>query len=382
MVSLGELLCEHTEEFVQRWFERWSRERPLGPDLSEAVLKDHLGTQLRAIGEAMAKADSSRETPRKLWEKHGRLDPEQRVRDEVRIEEVVREYAFVIEEVRAWLDARGEQVSVQDYSFFSIAIFELAAESARRYAKFQAEQVARERAEYVAGIAHQLRTPISTLNLYVQQLARGQGAPDARALERLQRTVRRLTRLVDGILRLERFKPDELPVHPEALAPAQVIDQLVADYEHDASRKGLRLDVSVNRSARMHVDPDLLVDALGNLIQNAIKYTEKGFVRVALEEHEEGVVFKVEDSGPGISPERQRELFRPVRPGQPGGVGLGLTIAFRAAMAQGGTLELESVPGRGSTFVLRLPWVVQERLAPAAGDEEAFSGSDDSATIH
>lgn len=382
MAALGELLCEHTEELVQRWFERWSRERPLHPDLPEAVLKDHLAIQLRAIGEAMAEAGSSQESPRELWERHGRLDPEQRVRDEVRIEEMVREYAFVVEEVRAWLDARGEQVSAHDYSFFSIAIFELAAESARRYAKFQAEQVARERSEYVAGIAHQLRTPISTLNLYVQQLARGHGAPDSRALERLQRTMRRLTRLVDGILRLERFKPDEIPVHPETLAPAQVIDELVADYEHEASRKGLRLDVSVNRSARMQVDPDLLVDALGNLIQNAIKYTEKGFVRVALEEQEDGVVFKVEDSGPGIRPERQRELFHPVLPGQPGGVGLGLTIAFRAALAQGGTLELESEPGRGSTFVLRLPWVVHAREGVTAQDAENSSGRDVSATIH
>jgi two-component system, OmpR family, sensor histidine kinase SenX3 len=189
-------------------------------------------------------------------------------------------------------------------------------------------------------------------------------------VERLRRTVDRLGRLIDGILRLERFKPDELPVYPETLAPAQVIDQLVADYEYDASRKGLRLDVSANRSARMRVDRDLLVDALGNLIQNAIKYTEKGFVRVTLEEREDEVVFKVEDSGPGISLERQRKLFRPVRPGLPGGVGLGLSIAFRAAVAQGGTLDVESEPGRGSTFRLCLPRVVHAREALNEGRME------------
>jgi two-component system, OmpR family, sensor histidine kinase SenX3 len=361
MASLGELLCNHTDELVHRWYERWLREGTVIPDLTEAALKDHLPLQLRVIGEALLEENSSRGAPRELWQRHGRLDPEQRVLDEVLIEEVVREYAFVIEEVRIWRDERGEQVSVQDYSFFSVAIFELTAESVRRYAKFRAEQVARERSEYLASIAHQLRTPVSTLNLSVQQLERGQGAPDTRTLERLRRTVGRLGRLVDGILRLERFKPEELPVHPEALAPAQIIDQIVADYEHDASSKGLRLDVSANRSARMQVDRDLLVDALGNLIQNAIKYTAKGFVRVTLEEREDAAVFKVEDSGPGISPERQRELFRPVYPGQPGGVGLGLSIAFRAAVAQGGARELESEPGRGSTFLLRLPWTVRAR---------------------
>jgi two-component system, OmpR family, sensor histidine kinase SenX3 len=359
--SLGKLLCGHTGELVNRWYARWRREGPASPELTEAALKDHLEVQLQAIGEALLEENSSRSPPRELWQRHGRLDPEQRALDAVLIEEVVREYAFVIEEIRGWLNERGEQVSFEDYSFFSLAIFELTAESVRRYAKFQAERVAHIRSEYVAGIAHQLRTPVSTLKLSVQQLERGQGTLGPRTLERLHRTVRRLGRLVDGILRLERFKPEELPVHPELLAPAQLIEQIIADYEHDASNKGLKLDVRVSQSARMQVDHDLLVDALGNLIQNAIKYTEKGFVRVTLEEQEDAVVFKVEDSGPGISPERQRELFRPVQPGQPGGVGLGLSIAFRAAMAQGGTLELESEPGQGSTFLLRLPWAVRAR---------------------
>ncbi|EPX62490.1 hypothetical protein D187_008678 [Cystobacter fuscus DSM 2262] len=381
MASLGEQLCDHTDELVQRWYERWQQERPAFPEMTEAAIKDHLPLQLRAIGERLREGGAA-VSPRKLWEQHRRLDPEQRVRDAVPIEEVVREYAYVIEAVRSWLDERGEQVSVLEYSFFSIAIFELAAESARRFSRYQAERVTRERSEYVAGIAHQLRTPVSTLSLYVQQLKCAQGEPDPQAVERLRRTVGRLNRLVDGILRLERFKPDELPVHPEVLAPAQVIEQLVADYEYDASQKGLRLDISANRSARMQVDQDLLVDALGNLIQNAIKYTQKGFVRVTLEEQEDKVVFKVEDSGPGISPERQRELFRPVMPGQPGGVGLGLSIAFRAAVAQGGTLELESEPGLGSTFRLCLPRTVRAREGQSKELVETTLENDASPSVH
>ena len=146
----------------------------------------------------------------------------------------------------------------------------------------------------------------------------------------------------------------------------------------------MRLDVSANRSARMQVDRDLLVDALGNLIQNAIKYTAKGYVRVSMEEQEDAVVFKVEDSGPGISPERQRELFQPVLPGQRGGVGLGLSIAFRAAVAQGGVLGLESELGRGSTFLLRLPWAVRARegLGDGRADTSPSPGARISPTVH
>ncbi|WP_434385021.1 sensor histidine kinase [Melittangium boletus] len=375
MVSFGELLCQYTQELAQRWYERWRREGPASPELTEAALKDHLPVQLRTIGQALRVAPASRQSPRELWRQHERLDPEQRVIDEVLIEEVVREYGFLVEEVRAWLQERGEQVSFDDYSYFYLAIFELTAESIRRYSKFRAEQVARERSEYVAGIAHQLRTPVSALHLGVEQLGRTRGEPEARVVERLRRTVGRLGRLVDGILRLERFKPEELPLHPETLAPAQLIEHIVADYAHDAHAKGLRLEVSAHPAVRMRADRDLLVDALGNLIQNAIKYTARGFVRVTLEEQADGVRFRVEDSGPGISPERQRELFRPVHPGMPGGVGLGLSIAFRAALAQGGALSLESEPGRGSTFLLSLPWSVPAREEPPAAPPEPQPGA-------
>ncbi|MCI0573987.1 MAG: HAMP domain-containing histidine kinase [Myxococcaceae bacterium] len=368
MSSLGQLLLDHTDELVHRWYERWRREGPTSPDLSEAALKKSLPGQLRVIGEAMLERNASPETPRELWELQERLDPEKRVREELPIEEVVREYAYVLEVVRSWLEERSEEVSFKELSFFYLAVFELAAESTRRYARYQAEQLARERAAYLAGIAHQMRTPLSTLKLYVQQRERGMAA-DAQALERLQRTVSRLGRLVEGVLRLERFRPEELPVHPEPVYPARLIDQLVADYAHDAVRKGLRLDVLANHSTSMQVDPDLLVDALGNLIQNAIKYTERGFVRVSMEEQPDAVVFRVEDSGPGISPERQRELFKTVQPGQQGGVGLGLNIAHRATTAQGGTLECQSEVGGGSTFVLRLPRMVEVReQASVAGE--------------
>lgn len=367
MASLGELLCVHTDEIVQRWFTRWQTEGPARPDLSVAVLKDHLPSQLKLIGEVLLSGDGSTASPRELWQIPGRLDPEQRVRDDIPIEEVIREYAFVIEEVRAWLREKRIVVDFEDFSFFSVAIFELAAESARRYSHFLAERVQRERSQYLAGVAHQLRNPITTLRLFVQRLDRGDAVLDVRMLERLRRTVGRLGRLADGVLRLERFKPGEIPVHPELLSPAQVIDQLIGDYEYTAHSKGLRLDMSGNRSLRMEADVDLLTDALGNLIENAVKYTEQGFVRVTLDEKDGWIVFRVEDSGPGIGEQRRQALFQPVQPGKPGGAGLGLTIAQRAAIAQGGSIDVRSEEGKGSTFELRLPRHVQARQQVEGG---------------
>src|SRR5690242_8285365 len=113
MASLGELLCSHIDELVQRWYAQWRQAGPALPGMTEAAIKDHLPAQLRVIGDTLREGGASA-SPRKLWEQHGRLDPEQRVRDAVPLEEVVREYAYVIEVVRSWLDERDEQVSVQE----------------------------------------------------------------------------------------------------------------------------------------------------------------------------------------------------------------------------------------------------------------------------
>src|SRR5690606_10156156 len=120
------------------------------------------------------------------------------------------------------------------------------------------------------------------------------------------------------------------PVHPRVVYPADLIDATVQDYESDARHKGLRLEVHINRTLKMKIDPDLFIDAFSNLFQNAIKYTSQGFVSVTTEEKEDSVLFRVEDSGPGISTERQMELFQLTQPMAPGGAGIGLSIAYRA----------------------------------------------------
>jgi signal transduction histidine kinase len=165
-------------------------------------------------------------------------------------------------------------------------------------------------------------------------------------------------------MRLERFAPQELPVHPVELSPAKLIDQVVDDNAYEAERKALRVEVLVNRVLRMQIDPTLFVDALGNLVQNAIRYTDAGHVRVEVEELDAEVVFKVRDTGPGIPRERQLRMFEAVVPDAAGGAGIGLTIVHRAVTAQGGAVGVESEPGSGSLFWFSLPRRVSPRDAP------------------
>src|SRR5690606_10002851 len=184
---------------------------------------------------------------------------------------------------------------------------------------------------------------------------------DHESKERLTRNVRRLIFLVNGVMRLERFKIEDIPVHPCRLYPADLIDAIIRDNEFEARRKNLRLEYHANRTLSMTSDPDLFTDALGNFLHNAVKYTDQGFVRVEVEEFDNDVKFKIIDSGPGISPSRQKELFQITRPSAHGGGGIGLAIAKRAVIAQGGKVNVESQIGKGSVFCITLPRVVKEQ---------------------
>jgi two-component system, OmpR family, sensor histidine kinase SenX3 len=156
-------------------------------------------------------------------------------------------------------------------------------------------------------------------------------------------------------------KLEEISVRPQLVCPADIVRNVIADNDHDAAVKGLRLESAVDGSLKLQIDPELFLDAIGNLIQNAVKYTTSGFVRVESQEQDDGIVFKVIDSGSGVSGERLGTLFRTFQPGQGGGVGIGLIIVHRAVTAQGGTVGVESRPGKGSAFWFRLPRVVRAR---------------------
>lgn len=360
MSGLGQHLVDFTDEIVHRWYEAWRASRHPHQSLSETTLKDKLPKQLRVIGEQLRMLGEA-EDMRDMWKVTDRLDPEERISQEVPIEEVVKEYRLVVDVVRDWIEERDIEVSFSEYTYFYGALYELVAESVRRYANHQAELVRRDRAHYLAGVMHQLRTPLHTLSLQTELLADSSRPPTHADVHNLRRNVRRMQTLVDGILRLERFHPDEIPVHPETVAPAQIIDDIMDGHRPEGARKQLRFESLVDPDLRLEIDPDLFIDAIGNLIQNAVKYTTNGFVIVEAREPDGKVQFLVCDSGPGIPAERLATLFEQTQPAGQGGAGIGLQIACHAARAQGGSIEVRSEVGRGSTFCLCIPRSVSPR---------------------
>lgn len=223
-------------------------------------------------------------------------------------------------------------------------------------------------AEFIARMSHDFRTPLTAIKLFVETLRAGKvddPAEQARCLDVLARETERMERLVEHVLSwrsIDSKGPLLEAVTPEA--PEELIRAALAPYiaELDpASAK--RIEVVIEpRLPQVVVERDSIVEALRNLVQNALKYSSEAVI-VSVR-FDKGIVFSVRDSGEPIPRKARRQIFHRFyrAPGtRVAGSGLGLTISRRIAEVHGGSLELE-VSQVGNTFVLRLPSVVVVEL--------------------
>lgn len=214
---------------------------------------------------------------------------------------------------------------------------------------------------FTADASHELRTPLTALRSVGEVgLASGGGAAEYReVIGNMLEEVDRLTRLVESLLELSRADAGPLALRPApldlgALAP-EVADQLAVL----AEERDQKLDVEA-ASAPASADQMVLRHALVNLLDNAIKYSRDG-ARIAVRSGTRPTDLEVEDHGPGIAEEHRERVFDRFyrvdrgRSRAQGGAGLGLALARWAVEAHGGRIELESEPGKGSTFRILLP---------------------------
>lgn len=358
MSHLGRHLSEHSEEIIDRWYRVWKDSDHPHSDVPEDLLRDHLSEQLRIIGHEMQ--SSSPDLPEKMWEITERLQPEDRVEQQIPIEEEVLSYKILVSVVREWVEEHEIDVPSPEYAFFYEAVFELVAESMKRYTRYREEQLREGRAQYVAAITHQMKTPISTLSMAMQLISEDQ-VIESEVLGSMRRAVRRLDLLAGGLMRLERFRVEELPVRPTSILIQNLCEEILTHHHFPARERGINLIAEVEPDLQITADHDLMVDAIDNLVQNAIRHGGGDSVLVRALRDDQHVVIEVIDHGPGIPPDRQKELFTPVDPGSGGGAGIGLTIARRAVVAQSGDIGFESEPGSGCRFWIRLPSEVSSR---------------------
>ena len=240
----------------------------------------------------------------------------------------------------------------------------LAIDNARLYE--EAQEAIRARDEFLSVASHELKTPITTLQLQIQGLIRRVRTgvtPSAEALaERLvtsERQVERLTHLINDLLDISRITGGRLDLYIEPVDFAAVLREVSARLEESLLRAGCSLAINAPEPQVGAWDRLRLDQILTNLISNAMKYGAGKPIEISLTGTSESVRLAVADEGIGIAPENQARIFerfeRAVSGRHYGGLGLGLWIVRQIVDALGGTIVVESESGRGSVFTLELP---------------------------
>ncbi|HKE01155.1 MAG TPA: heavy metal sensor histidine kinase, partial [Planctomycetota bacterium] len=216
---------------------------------------------------------------------------------------------------------------------------------------------------FTSDASHELRTPLAVLRTQVEVALRADRSPDEyrATLEACLRSAQRMTALVEALLALARADADEAPIAREEVWLDALARETAELLQPAAEAENVTLHCAA-APARVHGDPRLLADVVSNLVHNGVRYNRPGGrVDVSVARDDGHVVLRVSDTGIGIPAEARGRLFErfyrvdPARSRERGGAGLGLAIAHRIVEAHGGSIDVESEPGEGSAFTVRLP---------------------------
>ncbi len=221
------------------------------------------------------------------------------------------------------------------------------------------------RRELVANVSHDLRTPLTSLQGYIETLrVKDDDLPPAerrRYLDVASRQASRLSQLVHELFELAKLDAGGVELHCEPLALGELVQDIVGEYRLSAESRGVELEAGLPETlAYVSADTALMARVLGNLVDNALKHTPAGGrVRVDVVVQALAVEVEVSDTGEGITAEDLPHLFDRFfyghRGRQSGGTGLGLAIAQRALELHGAAIEVTSAPGVGTTVSFELP---------------------------
>ncbi len=219
-------------------------------------------------------------------------------------------------------------------------------------------QVSELKEQVFRSVAHDLRAPLMGLQGYIYILQNGQVTDEEKQnyLKLMSEAAQNLSALLEDVLDVSRLEAGMAHVHKESVDLHALVDEVLGTLRPTAAQKNLSLQAHLSVD-RLPADPKLLKRVLTNLVSNAIKFTQKGFVNVLATQDSTSYTVQVQDSGIGLSAQEIKGLFHKyhqVHADQPG-FGLGLFISRQLVEAHGGTLSVTSQPGRGSTFTIRLP---------------------------
>ncbi|WP_144663264.1 cell wall metabolism sensor histidine kinase WalK [Paenarthrobacter nicotinovorans] len=216
--------------------------------------------------------------------------------------------------------------------------------------------------EFVANVSHEFRTPLTSILGYVELILDDANTLDSHSRKQLDIVKRNAERLLTLVSDLLAVRSGQIVIQRHTADVAELVRGSVTSAEPRAAKAGIKLSMDLPEALEARVDSSRLAQVLDNLVSNAIKYSpDGGDVEVAAWEDDDFIFCRVSDTGMGMSEEEQAEAFTKffragsVRKSAIPGVGLGLPISKAIVEAHGGTITLESVPGQGTTFTVKMP---------------------------
>jgi two-component system, OmpR family, sensor kinase len=227
------------------------------------------------------------------------------------------------------------------------------------------ENTDRKRSEFVSNASHELKTPLSSMKILIESLLYQDGVDEKiykEFLTDINGEIDRLNQIISGLLTLAKTDSEAEALVLDTILLSELVYKSVSALKPIAKDKGVKLDYHVSNDLEIECDALKVMQAVINLVENAIKYTDKGgHVRVTLQRSGQNASIVVKDNGCGISQEDIGHLFDRfyrvdyARARDTGGSGLGLHISRKIALLHGGNIDVKSVEGKGSVFTLYLP---------------------------
>lgn len=351
-------------ELLNRWRQQ-VRTLPSAATLSTPTLNDHIPSLLDELCDAFHKS-SNASIPEKLAEgtppEHGL----QRLRDGFEVDEVVAEYNILRGCIHDLADQNNLNLQGRPFHILNRVFDTAIGLAVQTFATQRALEVQQRRGEYLAFIAHDLRTPLNAVALatkVLDGLTRKDGADGAsqRMVRILHRNVQHLNALVAKVIDENAHVETESGIHLERRMVDfwPLVESLIYDLNPIGGTGSTKLLNQVPETLVVYGDASLLRRVMQNLIANAILHTPRGEVVITadVDASGNGIECCVTDNGSGIEPERLNRVFEKFESNttETGGLGLGLAICKTFVEAHGGQVRVESVLGQGATFSFTLP---------------------------
>ena len=361
---LAALIKRDRDALLSQWREQ-VRQLPSAKYLDTPALNDHVPALLDELANAFHSM-SDQTIPEALVEGSPPAHGMQRQQNGFDIVEVVAEYNILRGCIYDLAENHGLSLNGRAFHILNRVLDEAIGLAVQTFATQQVLQMQRHREEYLAFVAHDLRSPLSAISLAAQNLqpmssGQGDSARTAQMLNTLHRNVQRLQAVVEQVLKESDHIRTETGVKLERrefdLWP--LVEALIHDLHPVAETASTQLINEIPEDLTVYADASLLKRVFQNLIANAIKYTPRGEVVIVAQEAgaEGGLECRVSDNAAGIPEDRVELIFdkQETDPEREGGTGLGLAIVKTFVEAHGGKVTVESKEGIGSTFRFILP---------------------------